>query len=160
MRCATRRSPSRAWRRCWSGWASTPATPTFVGVRPPAGMDMVSFLAQVENLSVEPDSPARVVIDEVAGVIVMGENVRVSTVAIQQGNLTITVREAPAVSQPAPFARAGDTVVVPQSDVQVEEEKGRQFLTVRDGASLSTVVAGLNALGVTPRDMISILQTI
>jgi flagellar P-ring protein precursor FlgI len=134
--------------------------PTIVAVRPPAGVTMVSFMGQIENLSVEPDAPAKVVIDEVAGVIVMGENVRVSTVAIQQGNLTITVREQPAVSQPQPFARQGQTVVVPQSDLAVDEEKGKQFLTVKTGASLSTLVAGLNALGVTPRDMISILQTI
>jgi len=133
--------------------------PTIVAIRPAAGQDMMSFVSQVENLSVEPDAPAKVVIDEVAGVIVMGENVRVSTVAIQQGNLTITVQESPAVSQPAPFSK-GQTTVVPQSAVQVDEEKGRQFLTVRNGASLSTLVAGLNALGVTPRDMISILQTI
>ena len=108
----------------------------------------------------EPDDAARVVIDEVAGVIVMGEAVRVSTVAIQQGNLTITVREQPAVSQPGAFSRGGETTVVPQSDVSVEEEKGKQFLTVKSGAALSNLVAGLNALGVTPRDMISILQTI
>jgi flagellar P-ring protein FlgI len=133
--------------------------PTIVAIRPGAGQDMMGFISQVENLSVEPDAPAKVVIDEVAGVIVMGENVRVSTVAIQQGNLTITVQEAPAVSQPAPFSK-GQTTVVPQSAIQVDEEKGRQFLTVRNGASLSTLVAGLNALGVTPRDMISILQTI
>ncbi len=133
--------------------------PTIVTLRPPGGGDLVSFMSQVENLSVETDSPAKVVIDEVAGVIVMGENVRVSTVAIAQGNLTITVRESPAVSQPAPFSR-GQTAVVPQSDVEVDEEKGKKFITVRDGASLSSLVAGLNALGVTPRDMISILQTI
>lgn len=133
--------------------------PTIVTLRSPGGQDMVSFMSQVENLSVETDSPAKVVIDEVAGVIVMGENVRISTVAIAQGNLTITVRESPAVSQPAPFSR-GQTAVVPQSDVQVDEEKGRKFITLRDGASLSTLVSGLNALGVTPRDMISILQTI
>lgn len=134
--------------------------PTIVAVRPPAGQDMTAFMAQVENLTVEPDAPARVVIDEVAGVIVMGDAVRVSTVAIQQGNLTITVREQPAVSQPTPFSRGGQTAVVPQSDISVEEEKGKQFLTVQSGASLATLVAGLNALGVTPRDMISILQTI
>lgn len=145
--------------------ASYPGTaiaqnPTIVAVHPVNGQDMTSFVAQVENLGVEPDAPAKVVIDEVAGVIVMGENVRVSTVAIQQGNLTITVQENPAVSQPAPFARNGQTTTVPQSAVSVDEEKGRQFLTIRNGASLSTLVAGLNALGVTPRDMISILQTI
>jgi flagellar P-ring protein FlgI len=134
--------------------------PTIVAVRPTGGMDMMSFVSKVENLSVEPDLPARVVIDEVAGVIVMGENVRVSTVAIQQGSLTITVNETPMVSQPTPFSRGGQTAVVPRSGVQVEEEAGRQFLTVTSGASLASVVAGLNALGVTPRDMISILQTI
>ncbi|HEY8571038.1 flagellar basal body P-ring protein FlgI [Phenylobacterium sp.] len=134
--------------------------PTIVSIRPASGQDMMTFVSQVENLSVEPDAPAKVVIDEVAGVIVMGENVRVSTVAIQQGNLTITVQESPAVSQPPPFARTGQTAVVPQSQVSVDEETGRQFVTIRNGASLASLVAGLNALGVTPRDMISILQTI
>jgi flagellar P-ring protein precursor FlgI len=133
--------------------------PTIVSVHPAAGQNMVSYLGQIENLTVDPDGPAKVVIDEVAGVIVMGENVRISTVAIQQGNLTITVRESPAVSQPAPFSK-GQTVVVPQSDVSVDEEKGKKFLTVKNGASLANLVAGLNALGVTPRDMISILQAI
>lgn len=145
--------------------ASYPGTasadnPTIVSLRPGAGQDIVGFMSRVENLSVEPDSPAKVVIDEVAGVIVMGDAVRISTVAIQQGNLTITVREQPAVSQPGAFARGGETVVVPQSDVSVDEEKGKQFLTLKTGASLATLVGGLNALGVTPRDMISILQTI
>jgi flagellar P-ring protein precursor FlgI len=140
--------------------AAMAENPSIVAIRPVSGQDMMSFVAQVENLSVEPDAPAKVVIDEVAGVIVMGESVRVSTVAIQQGNLTITVQETPMVSQPAPFSRLGQTAVTPQSTVSVEEETGRQFLTVRSGASLATLVAGLNALGVTPRDMISILQTI
>ena len=135
-------------------------SPTIVAVRPAGDQNLVQFMAQIENLSVEPDSPAKVVIDEVAGVIVMGDAVRVSTVAIQQGNLTITVREQPAVSQPGAFARVGETAVIPQSDVSIEEEKGKQFLTVKTGTSLSNLVAGLNALGVTPRDMISILQTI
>jgi flagellar P-ring protein precursor FlgI len=143
----------------WPGTALA-ENPTIVAIKPPPGQDMMGFVTLAENLAVEPDSPAKVVIDEVAGVIVMGENVRISTVAIQQGNLTITVRESPAVSQPPPFARTGNTAVVPQSDVSVDEEKGKQFLTVRSGASLATLVAGLNALGVTPRDMISILQTI
>jgi len=134
--------------------------PSVVAIRPPAGRDMVSFVGAVENMPVEPDSPAKVVIDEVAGVIVMGENVRVSTVAIQQGNLTITVRESSQVSQPAAFSKNGNTAIVPQSDVSVDEEKGKKFVTLKSGASLATMVAGLNALGVTPRDMISILQSI
>lgn len=133
--------------------------PTIVTVRPPTGENMPSFLARIENLDVQPDNPAKVVIDEVAGVIVMGENVRISTVAIAQGNLTITVSESPAVSQPAPFSQ-GQTAVVPQSQVSVDEEKGKRLITLKNGASLASLVAGLNALGVTPRDMIAILQTI
>lgn len=154
----TARRIAEAVNRAYPGTAYA-QNPTVVAVRPPAGQDMTSFMAQVENLSVNPDAPAKVVIDEVSGVIVMGENVRISTVAIAQGNLTIKVQETPAVSQPAPFSQ-GQTAVVPQSDVSVEEEKGKQFLTVQSGASLSNLVSGLNALGVTPRDMISILQTI
>jgi flagellar P-ring protein precursor FlgI len=133
--------------------------PTIVAIRPPSGQDMASFVYQLESLQVEPDASARVVIDEVAGVIVMGDDVRISTVAIQQGNLTITVTESPQVSQPAPLSD-GRTTVTPQSGVSVEEETGRQFVTLNEGASLANLVAGLNALGVTPRDMISILQTI
>jgi flagellar P-ring protein precursor FlgI len=132
--------------------------PTIVTIRAPAGQDMVSFVTAVEELEVEPDAPAKVVIDEVAGVIVMGEKVRLSTVAIAQGNLTISVQETPSVSQPLPFSQ-GQTTVTPQSKVKVDEEKGKK-LHVLDGASLASLVAGLNALGVTPRDMISILQAI
>jgi flagellar P-ring protein precursor FlgI len=134
--------------------------PTIISLHPAAGENMVSYIREVENLSVEPDAPAKVVIDEIAGVIVMGENVRVSTVAIQQGNLTITVRESSQVSQPNAFSKGGTTAIVPQSDVSVDEEKGKKFVTLRSGASLASMVAGLNALGVTPRDMISILQSI
>ncbi|MFZ3008073.1 MAG: flagellar basal body P-ring protein FlgI [Phenylobacterium sp.] len=133
--------------------------PTIVTIQPNAGANMVGFIAQIENLTVEPDDAAKVVIDEVAGVVVMGDNVRISTVAIAQGNLTISVQESPAVSQPAPFSQ-GQTTTVPQSAVSVDEEKGKKLITLREGASLSTLVAGLNALGVTPRDMISILQAI
>ncbi len=133
--------------------------PQVVAVRPPPGMNMVAFLSQVENMTVETDSPAKVVIDEIAGVIVMGDAVRISTVAIQQGNLTITVKESSQVSQPGAFSK-GTTAVVPQSDVSVDEEKGRQFVTLKNGASLASLVSGLNALGVTPRDMIAILQSI
>ncbi len=133
--------------------------PTIVTVRPPAGRDLISFMSMIENLTVQTDAPARVVIDEVSGVIVVGENVRVSTVAIAQGNLTISVQETPGVSQPAPFSQ-GQTAVVPQSNVSFEEEKGRQLITLNEGASLASLVNGLNALGVTPRDMISILQAI
>ena len=133
--------------------------PTIVALHPPTGADMVSFVTALENLEVEPDAPAKVVIDEVAGVIVMGENVRLSTVAIAQGNLTISVEEKPQVSQPLPFSQ-GTTQVTPQSKVKVDEEKGKKLMVIKEGASLASLVAGLNALGVTPRDMISILQAI
>ncbi len=154
----TSRRIAEAVNRRFPGTAHA-ENPTIVAVRPPAGHDMTAFLAQIENLPVQPDNAAKVVIDEVSGVIVMGEAVRVSTVAIAQGNLTIRVQEFPAVVQPAPFSQ-GETVVIPQTEVDVEEERGKQFITVRNGAALSDLVAGLNALGVTPRDMISILQTI
>jgi flagellar P-ring protein precursor FlgI len=133
--------------------------PTIVAIRPPAGQDMVSFVTEVENLEIEPDEPAKVVIDEVTGVVVMGDKVRLSTVAIAQGNLTITVDERPAVSQPAPFSQ-GVTTVVPQSTVKVDEQKGKKLIIIKESASLASLVQGLNALGVTPRDMISILQAI
>ena len=132
--------------------------PSVVTVRAPGGGDVVGFLTAVEQLSVELDMPAKVVIDDASGVIVMGENVRVSTVAIAQGALTISVQEQPAVSQPNEYA-AGETVVVPQSTVGVSEGGGG-LRVLQGGASLSSLVAGLNALGVGPRDMISILQTI
>jgi flagellar P-ring protein precursor FlgI len=135
------------------------ANPTIVTVRPPAGRDLIGFMTAIEGLMVEPDTAARVIIDEIAGVIVMGDAVRISTVAIAQGNLTISVQESPGVSQPAPFSQ-GQTTVVPQSAVSVDEEKGKQLITLQSGASLATLVSGLNALGVTPRDMISILQAI
>ena len=139
--------------------AASSDNPTIVTVKPPAGQNMVSFVTAVEQMEVEPDLAARVVIDEVSGVIVMGSDVRISTVAIAQGNLTISVQEAPQVSQPGAFSQ-GQTKVTPQTNVKIEEEKGKQLLMVGGAASLSTLVSGLNALGVTPRDMISILQTI
>jgi flagellar P-ring protein precursor FlgI len=141
--------------------AATAENPTIVTLTPPPGRDMIGFITEIEQLPVEPDAPAKVVIDEVSGVIVMGESVRISTVAIAQGNLTISVQETPQVSQPNALSRGGQTVTVPQSSVTVEEEKGRGLVIVGSkGAPLNKLVAGLNALGVTPRDMISILQTI
>ena len=132
---------------------------TVIALRAPAQLGMAGFISRIENLPVQVDAPAKVIIDEVNGVIVMGENVRISTVAISQGNLTVSVQETPLVSQPAPFSQ-GQTAVVPQSDVSVEEELGRQMRIVGGGTSLSALVNGLNALGVSPRDMISILQAV
>jgi flagellar P-ring protein precursor FlgI len=120
---------------------------------------VVGLLTDIEQLRVDPDQLARVVIDEQNGVIVIGENVRISTVAIAQGNLTIKVTETPQVSQPNPFAGAGNTAVVDRTDIEVDEGKA-QLAMVPAGVSLQELVNGLNALGIGPRDMISILQTI
>ena len=121
--------------------------------------DMVSLIAEIEQLRVEADMRARVVIDESTGTIVMGEDVRVSTVAIAQGGLTITVSESPQVSQPTPFSETGETVVVPRTDVTADEDLA-QMGVLEGTVSLRELVDGLNALGVSPRDMITILQTI
>jgi len=122
--------------------------------------DTVALLTDIEQLPIATDQAAKVVIDESSGVIVMGSNVRISTVAIAQGNLTIRVTETPQVSQPAPFAQQGETAVVPRTDVEVDEDEERKMAVLPEGVSLQQLVDGLNALGVGPRDMISILQAI
>ncbi len=124
-----------------------------------AGRDAVDTLARIEDLRIEPDSPAVVVIDEASGTIVMGANVRVSTVAIAQGNLTIRVTETPQVSQPGPFSR-GRTAVVPRTSIQIDDQHNRKLGIVPGSVTLRDLVASLNALGVGPRDLISILQSI
>ena len=124
-----------------------------------AGRDPIEALAALEDLRVEPDSPAVVVIDEASGTIVMGANVRISTVAIAQGNLTIRVTETPEVSQPAPLS-GGRTVVVPRTEVQVDDQHDRKLGILQGSVTLRDLVASLNALGIGPRDMISILQSI
>lgn len=116
-------------------------------------------LGRVENISVEPERKARVIVDQRSGTIVMGEDVRISRVAVSQGNLTLRIEEEPLVVQPNPFS-AGGTVVVPRTRAAIEEEPGIGLAEVQDGTSLSEVIAGLNALGVSPRDMIDILKSI
>jgi flagellar P-ring protein precursor FlgI len=123
------------------------------------GRDPVGFLAQIEQLRVEPDQVAKVVIEEASGTIVMGANVRVSTVAIAQGNLTIRITETPQVAQPNPFAQ-GETVVVPRTNIEVDDQAQRRVGLLSGGVSLQELVRGLNALGVGPRDLIAILQSI
>ena len=116
-------------------------------------------LGFIENIMVEPERRARVVVDQRSGTIVMGEDVRISRVAVSQGGLTIRIEEAPLVSQPNPFAD-GETIVVPRTNAGIEEEEGIGLAEIQEGTSLSEVVAGLNALGVAPRDMIDILKSI
>ncbi|MDX8355081.1 flagellar basal body P-ring protein FlgI [Cognatiyoonia sp. IB215182] len=116
-------------------------------------------LGRIENILVEPERRARVVVDQRSGTIVMGEDVRIDRVAVSQGNLTLRIQETPLVSQPNPFS-PGETVVVPRTDANIIEEPGIGLAEIREGTSLSDVVAGLNALGVAPRDMIDILKSI
>jgi len=120
--------------------------------------NVVALLTEVEQLQIEPDLSAKIIIDERSGIIVMGRDVRVSMVAVAQGNLTVTISEAAQVSQPAPLSR-GRTVTVPRTRVGVQEE-GRHLAVVNEGVSLQQLVDGLNALGIGPRDLISILQAI
>lgn len=123
------------------------------------GRDVVEALSRIEQLHVEPDNGAKVVIDEASGIIVMGSNVTISTVAIAQGNLTIRVTEAPEVSQPAPLSN-GQTVVVPRTSVSVDDQSHRRLGILPRAVTLQELVRNMNALGVGPRDMISILQAI
>jgi len=116
-------------------------------------------LGRIENLLVEPERKARVVVDQRSGTIVMGDNVRLSRVAVSQGGLTLRIQEEPIVVQPNPFAE-GQTVVVPRTTATIEDEEGVALAEVPEGTSLSEVVAGLNALGVSPRDMIDILKSL
>jgi flagellar P-ring protein precursor FlgI len=116
-------------------------------------------LGRVENIVVEPAGKARVVVDQRSGTIVMGEDVRISRVAVSQGNLTLRIQEEPLVVQPNPFS-PGETVVVPRTEATLDEEPGIGLAEIQPGTSLSEVVAGLNALGVAPRDMIDILKSI
>ena len=120
----------------------------------------VELLTDIEQLRIEPDLPARVVIDEASGVIVMGQDVRVSTVAIAQGNLTISITETPQVSQPEPFSNTGTTEIVPRTEVTVDTQQDRRLAVLSASISLQELVDGLNTLGVSPRDMITILQSI
>lgn len=119
------------------------------------------LLSEVEKLMVETDQVAKIVIDEASGTIVMGENVRIDTVAVAQGNLVVRVEESTEVSQPNPLAPEGaETVVTPRTEVVVDDGPGKRMATLNRGATLKDLVAGLNALGVGPRDLITILQTI
>lgn len=110
--------------------------------------NVVAFLTEIEQLQVDPDLAAKIVIDERSGIIVMGRDVRVATVAVAQGNLTVTISESPQVSQPNPLSR-GRTVVTPRSSVGVTED-GKKFAVVKDGVSLQQLVDGLNGLGIGP----------
>ena len=139
---------------------------------------LVNFMADLENLEVTPSSPARVVFNERTGTVVIGQDVRISTVAVSHGNLTVTIKEKVKVSQPAPFASkvkegapptqvpggitmapGGQTVVTKQPEITVKEEK-RKLILLKNGATIGELVDSLNKIGVTPRDLMAILQAL
>ena len=138
-----------------------PLNPTGIRLTLPKHFNgnMVDLITDIEQLNVEPDLPAKIVIDETTGIIVMGQEVRVSTVAIAQGNLTVTVSETPQISQPNAFAN-GQTAAAPRSNVDVNTDTEKKLALLQGSVPLRDLVSGLNALGVGPRDMISILQAI
>lgn len=116
------------------------------------------ILATIENLSVRVATPARIVIDERSGTIVLGEDVTISKVAIAQGNITIKIRETPVVSQPNPFAE-GETIVLPRSQITIEQTGSNNIAILQPNVTLSQLIAGLNALGVTPQEMADIIRS-
>lgn len=132
--------------------------PATVEVRPPKNMSIPLLMAEIENLSVEPDSPAKVVIDAKSGTIVIGANVKIDRVAISQGGLTVKVEERQVVNQPEPIS-IGETVVVPETEIEVTEED-TQFVILEGDVTLQDLVDGLNAIGVGAKETISILQAI
>jgi flagellar P-ring protein FlgI len=139
---------------------ATPEDPSTVRVTLPPGFNgnIVDLLTDIEQLVVDTDQSAKIVIDENSGIIVMGKDVRVSTVAVAQSNLTVTISENPVASQPAPLSQ-GQTKVLPRTSINVNE-KNSNLALIPDSVTLQQLVDGLNALGISPRDLIAILQAI
>ena len=120
---------------------------------------IVDLMTKVEQLQIQPDQLARVVIDESSGIVVIGKDVKINRLAIAQGNLTIKITDVPFVSQPMPFSN-GETITGATSVIDVNEGVDAKLTVVDTGINLQELVDGLNSLGVTPRDLISILQAI
>lgn len=118
------------------------------------------MISEVENVEINPAQKARIVIDQRSGTIVLGSEVRISSVAVAQGNLSIRIRETPGVSQPNPFSRNGETIVVPRTDISVDDAADQRVALIEETMTLADLVDGLNALGVSPREMIDILKAI
>jgi flagellar P-ring protein precursor FlgI len=139
---------------------ATPEDPATIRINLPYGFNgnIVDLLTDIEQLVVETDLPAKIIIDENSGIIVMGQDVRVSTVAVAQSNLTVTIAENPSVVQPAPLS-LGQTTIQPSTDLQVTTTNSK-LAVVPDSVTLQQLVDGLNALGISPRDLIAILQAI
>ncbi len=141
--------------------AATVADPGVVDIKlSPDGLAPIRVMSIVENLWIEPQQKARVVIDQKSGTVVLGADVKISQFAVAQGNLTISVRENYVVSQPNPFSRNGETIVVPNTQISVDQDRNEKIGLVDGNVSLADLIEGLNALGVGPRDLIDILKTI
>ncbi len=140
-----------------------PVSPGAVIVDIPARdrTDPIAFISKIESLDVSPEGPARVVVNERTGTVIIGENVKIAPVAVAHGGLHITVKTEQRVSQPEPFSR-GQTKVVPDTTVVVEEPAKRQLVELPGGAGvkLGEIVLGLNALGVTPLDLIAVFEAL
>jgi flagellar P-ring protein precursor FlgI len=120
--------------------------------------DPVTFLSIVENLEIKPEYQAKIVVDEKTGTVVIGEDVKIASVAISHGNISVQIKETKNVSQPLPFSRGGQTVVTPETELRVEEDKGHWYY-MEEGTSIRELVNALNAIGISTRDVIIILQT-
>lgn len=136
--------------------------PTSIQLKKPEGYtkSIVDLITDIEVLEVQPDLPAKIIVDERSGVIVIGENVRISTVAVAQGNLTVRITEEPQVSQPTPLSQGGQTVAVPRTNITYTTQEDAKMAVMPSGVTLQELVTSLNALGVGPRDVITILQAI
>ena len=158
----TARRISRAINGFMSADVASAENSGSVKLTKPSGFkgSIVDLITDIEQLPIQPDQVARVVIDERSGVIVMGSDVKISTVAIAQGSLTIRITETPQVSQANPFSAQGQTVVVPRTDIDVNTGEDVRLGILETGVTLQDLVTGLNKLGVEPRDTITILQAI
>ena len=140
--------------------AENPASIKISKVGEYANQSIVELLTDLEQLEIKPDQPARIVIDERSGVIVIGKDVKISTVAVAQGDLTVRIEEEAEVSQPSPFAEVGETVTVPRTNIAINETGQGEMAVIEGGITLQDLVSSLNALGISPRDVITILQAI
>ncbi|MHC8509150.1 MAG: flagellar basal body P-ring protein FlgI [Rhodospirillales bacterium] len=156
----TARRMAQAVNAFLGGAVAAAVDPATVRVQVPKGYNAVTLLTDIEQLRVQPDQIARVIIDEQSGTIVMGENVRISTVAVAQGALTIRITETQQISQPGPFAEVGQTTAVNRTNIQVDQGGNQRLAVVDGGVTLQELVNGLNSMGIGPRDLITILQAV
>ena len=158
----TARRIAKAINRFTGTGIANAENPASVKVRLPKNRktNFVELITDIEQLRIEPDQIAKVIIDEKSGTIVMGRDVRISTVAIAQGSLTIRISENPEASQPAPFSTQGETVILPRTDIFISNDEDAKLAVLNDGVSLQDLVTSLNSLGIGPRDIITILQSI